>query len=213
MSAQTRQQINPMINILAVHKKKNSPNIYTQLGAVEIAFDERLPLDDIYVYGDGSTSDRTRFWALSKLGFQNTPEIEYISWQEAGDRSAIVPSRAVRRGFELILHAVSGQPGYVQAEYARIDRQILMTKKFPAGDINLVFDQAIELACLLLRQFKIKIFSPHTDSRCHWHEESGVETFGYWQKLYRVTVLGEEQDMFWTPEQYEALSNNKSSAI
>jgi hypothetical protein len=94
-------------------------NIYKKLGAPVVdlgSSQSRVP----EVFSDGSTSDKTKSWALEKLGFIDTEEYSYSSWCETSDRSAVVPFAVKWRGMVFFLQPISGRPGYFFLEYGNI---------------------------------------------------------------------------------------------
>jgi hypothetical protein len=119
-------------------------NIYKKLGAPVVNLGSSRPRVP-EVFSDGSTSDKTKSWALEKLGFIDTEEYQYSSWCETSDRSAVVPFAVKWRGMTFFLHPISELPGYFILEYGNIGiRRLTLIDTYKAKDILVALRKTIK---------------------------------------------------------------------
>jgi hypothetical protein len=163
-------------------------NIYKKLGAPvvdSVSSKSRVP----EVFIDGSTSDKTKSWALEKLGFIDTEEYQYSSWCETSDRSAVVPFSVKWRGMVFYLHPISGRPGYFCLEYGNLGSTMLTLL-----DIYSAKEVLVALGRTIKEMDRIKAEIPdsattntHLDKRYNYDNEE--RAWLYKGKKYKLKYL------------------------
>jgi hypothetical protein len=150
-------------------------NIYKKLGAPVVnlvASQSRVP----EVFVDGSTSDKTKSWALEKLGFIDTEEYEYSSWCETSDRSAVVPFSVKWRGMVFYLHPISGRPGYFCLEYGNIGSTTLtLLDIYSAKEVLVALGRTIKEMDRIKAEIPVSATpNVHLDRRYSYDNEEAV---------------------------------------
>jgi hypothetical protein len=150
-------------------------NIYKNLGAPVVnlgSSQSRVP----EVFRDGSASDKTKRWALEKLGFTDTEEYKYSSWCESRDRSAVVPFSVKWWGMTFFLEPISGRPGYFFLEYGNIG-----STRLTLPDIYSANEILVALGSTIKEMDRIKSEIPdsattnvHLDKRYSYDDEESV---------------------------------------
>lgn len=159
-------------------------NIYRQLGArlTTLGGDSTPPC----VYGDGSTCEETKKWAMNLLGF-NDPRIQYHSWVECEDYSNVVPSRAEISGVHCRLHPRS-KPGTFDLDWADVANHPLSICNLEPNDLYDALLQAKEKAEELLERMSEQYIwtkNSHYDERFFWDKDEH-EWYYVGRKVYIV---------------------------
>jgi hypothetical protein len=149
-------------------------NIFESLGATKIIGDEEPICPS--VFPDGSVSKETISWALIKLGFVNTPEIQFkysTCLMIDGEAFNLSPSSAVKDGVELLLSPSSQRVGFYLCRYGGVGKAhlILPTEysQIEGPGIEKAFEDAIEEISKVKKNLPIgTTASIREDSRYVW---------------------------------------------
>jgi hypothetical protein len=163
-------------------------NIYKKLGAPVVDFvSSKSRVPEVFI--DGSTSDKTKSWALEKLGFIDTEEYKYSSWCESRDRSAVVPFSVKWRGMTFFLHPISELPGYFILEYGNIGiKRLTLIDTYKARDILVALGRTIKEMDLVKAGIPDSATpNVHLDKRYSYDNEEAV--WLYEGKVVRLKAL------------------------
>jgi hypothetical protein len=138
-------------------------------------------------------------WALERLGFVSNENINYDSWCEAGDRSAIVPNRAKHRDVTIWLSPISGRAAYFEMSYGCIGASKLkIDRVYHVSQIDVAFQDAREAIEEVNSRYTTRVDNPHFDPRCEWDDLRKTWTMnGRSCKFRRVNLV--DKVKFGTP--------------
>lgn len=174
-------------------------NIYEQLGAspYESFGVFAKPLGPYY-HSDGSTNDKTKLWALQKLGFIDTEKIKFNSWCEKRDRSALVPFSVSSGGYTCYLSPL--QPREFIISYGSIANKTLnIPRVFKSKDIGLALLEVMAEVNIFKAKFSsfYRTENPHYSSDFSWSEQNKTWLFkGMSVKLIQFALADNTRGFF-----------------
>jgi hypothetical protein len=141
-------------------------NIYRHLGAKLTTPGD--PFVEPCVYGDGSVSEQTKFWALHKLGYIDCEAYHFKGWSEAGDKSNVSPFSVTTSTATYCLRAVGG-PGEFEIAIGSIDNQRVYIGRYHVAEMPTAIKAAEWAASELFKRLPDSATQkPHSDDRYEW---------------------------------------------